>query len=184
MIRVFNAVANDVRKLIVLLVILAVPFAALGVGLTATSVIAGHDDPNELHACYAPWGKIMRYTDDPASCAGYESVVSWSQQGVQGEQGEQGIQGDQGDPGISGWERVSEIHPVASSGLSGAAVNCPAGKKVFGGGVDSALTFSSGRPVMMESYPSSDTAWSVLMHNGSGVAFNMTLWAICANVSP
>jgi len=172
MLRVFDAVANDVRKLIVLLIILAVPFAALGVGLTATSVIAGHDDPNELHACYAPWGKIMRYTDDPEKCAVYEDVVNWNQQG---------IQGDQGDPGISGWERVSTTTSVGANTIhAGLAVNCPAGKNVLGGGVET----STSAMIVLESYPPLDTRWSASIHNQGTVAENVTTWAICAYVSP
>jgi len=76
MLRVFDAVANDFRKLVVLLVIVTVALVALGVSFAATSVLAGHGDQAIVHACYAPWGKIMRYVDDPDDCAGYESVVN------------------------------------------------------------------------------------------------------------
>jgi len=169
MVRVFDAVATDVRKLIVAGLLIAIAFGALGVGMTATNVFAEHSDPTVVHACYAPWGKIMRYVDDPAKCAGYESVVDMTAAGAAGP--------------VSGWEKVSKNSDIFAGSLGSTFVACTAGKKLLGGGA--IVTSSANADTnLLSSGPGSDTSWNAAFHNGSGSTMSVAVYAICANVSP
>lgn len=109
-------------------------------------------------------------------------------QGVKGDQGPQGVagangvnggQGPQGVPGISGYVRVlSPQVGISSSGQSRATATCPAGKKVLGGGhlTSSALVFA------FDSWPETDSTWTILMRNIGGSSHWIQAWAVCASV--
>ena len=59
------------------------------------------------------------------------------------------------------------------------SVDCPTGKKVFGGGVSKTLT-----GFVAQSAPNNDgTGWVGELNNGGAGASTMFVWAICANVS-
>lgn len=56
----------------------------IGGSLGIAGVVAGHDDPTDIHACVHPFSGVMRYVTDPATCAYYEQVVSWDAAGAAG----------------------------------------------------------------------------------------------------
>lgn len=59
-------------------------------------------------------------------------------------------------------------------------VECPAGKRVLGGG----FTVSDLKPnlVVSQSYPSTDRAWTVTLENTSAQPRGVTSYALCAIV--
>jgi hypothetical protein len=79
----------------------------------------------------------------------------------------------------------SQNQTLAGNSESPRTVDCPAGKKVVGGG---ALVFgSTGRWIMESSGPTSDTQWAVLFTNLSAdpvKAVRVDVIAICVNAAP
>ncbi len=79
MLRLFDAVTADVKKLIAALLFIGVFGLAIGVGMTATSVLATHDDPNTIHACvYTSSGytQILPPGTEP-HCRSNQFLVEW-----------------------------------------------------------------------------------------------------------
>lgn len=143
----------------------------------------------------------LRVTDT-GRCRSNEVELSWNQvgpigpvgppgpqgpqgppgaQGPQGETGDQGPQGPQGVPGPTG--PTGETGPPGPAGISGyeivrksgaGRVDCPAGKKVLGGGI-----IPNDGPVMQSSplWPDG-TGWVAHGQTSGGISY-----AICANVS-
>ena len=113
-------------------------------------------------------------------------------QGPKGDPGAQGPKGDKGDAGqpgapglpgasgISGWQRLlAGAVAVAAGGTNGSTANCPAGKKVLGGGYyiyDATMIASYSGPI-------SDSAWHVDVKNIDNKQGDVQAVAICANVS-
>ena len=136
--------------------------------------------------CYTKNGGALRVIDtQTTNCTNREQRLDWNVQGAQGtqgpqgQQGAQGPQGQQGPQGVSGWVMVkfeTTVHPDTDLGNS---VNCPAGKKVLGGGITKQII---GDSMVMESGPKDDgSGWFVLMDNREDFDEPMTFWAICAN---
>ena len=131
---------------------------ALGVLMTigAGAVFATTSGGNTYTGCLDPGGTIIHVAigDQPAKeCARSHTQISWNETGPQGPQGPAGPQGPEGPvgpqgpegpagadgvDGVSGYEVVSKVllGPLAAGEATGDIVaNCPAGKKVLGGGV-------------------------------------------------
>ena len=109
--------------------------------------------------------------------------------GAKGDKGEKGVKGDKGDKGDTGAPGLSEVEIVKSTSVSnssdkGVAANCPAGKKVIGGGGYTSTTTSTSVWVAI-SHPPTDTSWRAYGIEASGYAGNWTVTAvaICAKVS-
>lgn len=75
--RLLNAAAANLRLFGVLIVLVVAFGLSLGIGLTATGVLATHDDPNTIHACVGPLSHVARIVEDPEDCAYYDEVVEW-----------------------------------------------------------------------------------------------------------
>jgi Collagen triple helix repeat (20 copies) len=108
--------------------------------------------------------------------------------GVQGDPGAQGPKGDTGaagNAGVSGYGRVVNTLTNQSLGANGEVVlfaNCPAGKRVVGGGV--VVFNASGRWIVDTSGPTSDTQWAVALINITGstiTAGTIQVTAICVS---
>jgi len=102
----------------------------------------------------------------------------------QGPKGDKGDKGDTGAPGVSGYEIVSQVL-TATTTLFSVTVNCPSGKRVFGGGVTANVWSLGNGPYVVSSNPNAGgTAWNVRManHTGSGSA-TVTGYAVCGTVS-
>jgi hypothetical protein len=109
-------------------------------------------------------------------------------QGIQGLRGLQGIAGPQGPKGDTGpaatlhYERLSSSFTVQRGVFSGVVRNCPAGRKVVGGGfqVEGASASEQVKLLILESYPSTDSQWRVVLYNGSSTTdFPGVIYAIC-----
>jgi hypothetical protein len=98
--------------------------------------------------------------------------------GADGAPGAPGAPGADGTNGVSGWELVSaSITPTVLQVTPNQTVNCTAGKKVLGGGADSA----GGRTVV-SSHPTADgTGWKATW--GAGLSVQLKVYAICATMS-
>jgi hypothetical protein len=119
----------------------------------------------------------------PAGPAGPQGPIG--PKGATGPQGPQGPQGPAGPPGLSNYMRASGAFTLQANFSAWTSVACPSGRKVLGGGVDVNFGnqgFSAMTKVMVaRSYPSSDTTWTIHIHNLSGISFPATIWATCAN---
>jgi hypothetical protein len=105
-------------------------------------------------------------------------------QGLQGEQGPAGQQGPQGVPGLGGLEIVTKVSAADSSDKNVTA-QCPAGKKVVGGGATAHVVFGHPKELtILASYPSGST-WKAVARESTAYAGNWILnaYAICANVA-
>jgi hypothetical protein len=106
--------------------------------------------------------------------------------GPKGDAGPQGSAGPKGDPGPSGLSGYQVLISPGQSvspgnGTDLAAVNCPGGKKVLGGGVSS-TNFSVARIAL--SAPLNDgLGWVGAAYNDGSNPITAYVWAICAHVS-
>jgi Collagen triple helix repeat (20 copies) len=109
-------------------------------------------------------------------------------QGAQGIPGTPGAKGDKGDtgaagaPGVSGWQKVL-VSPtiIQPGGTNGSTAQCPAGKKVLGGGYyafDGMVVVSYSGPNTLQ-----DTSWHVDAKNVDSKDATIQAFVICANVS-
>ena len=112
--------------------------------------------------------------------------VLQGEQGPQGLPGQQGIQGIQGPAGISGWEVVEAGSGTLDTARIDVIVQCPTGKKVFGGGYTTAgnnLDFS-----IATNAPLGDYQWAVTAVANEFPTvrqrWSIRAFAICANVAP
>jgi hypothetical protein len=100
--------------------------------------------------------------------------------GAQGPIGLPGQTGQQGPPGISGLEYVVTGNSVAGKATEFWQADCPAGKKVLGGGV------SSTEPTLVLVRESAaldfGAGWYVGVYNDRATAQNSFAWAVCATV--
>jgi collagen triple helix repeat protein len=103
-------------------------------------------------------------------------------QGSAGPQGPAGPAGPAGPNGVSGWTVVAKATTVPGNTVTTVQADCPAGRKVLGGG----LTQTSAGPLhpllLRESGPTGlATGWFVAVVNESGTDRTADAWAICAN---
>lgn len=104
-------------------------------------------------------------------------------QGPAGPQGPVGPQGPPGPPGLSGYLRVAGSTITIAGNTTGAAfADCPAGRQVLGGGLEIVEGNVTGvHPA--QSYPSSDTRWSIGIANGDLPQVKVRVVAVCAFVA-
>lgn len=102
-----------------------------------------------------------------------------------------GLQGPQGAPGISGYEVVSAASPFDSNASKGAAVSCPAGKRLLGGGAEIFPSVADPNrdtaPVVLASSTSNNNDGWIAHAVEIGTytfSWDLTATAICANVAP
>ncbi len=101
--------------------------------------------------------------------------------GAKGEPGAPGAPGTPGTPGVSALEYITIGNSVAGKSTEYWGADCPAGKKVLGGGV------SSTEPdlIIVRETAAQDfgAGWWVGVYNDKATAQNSYAWAICAVVS-
>jgi hypothetical protein len=190
--------------LIVLVVVLAT-------SLTAWSVSAHGGDTTLIHACvrvanpnndddgdeaeHADKAKArlgsIRIVEANEDCKKNEVALDWNIQGPPGPAGPAGPQGPQGDvgpagpSGVSGYEIVTHQEFLAPGTFANVHVECPAGKKVLGGGFD---IETPDDVKVFSSEPSDglgniiDHGWNVFVHNTGTVSRQTTVSAICTSV--
>jgi hypothetical protein len=97
--------------------------------------------------------------------------------GPKGDTGTPGTQGVAGPPGVSGWQRIQNTVVVPAYEVTTESTPCPVGKKVLGGAVENPSSLT-----LMNSYPNSDTSWSVKVYNEGPFNRNVTVHVICGVV--
>ena len=87
---------------------------------------------------------------------------------------------------VGGFQRVTAAFPDVGAGTEFMTVDCPVGKRVFGGGVRRTSGTLSGLSwAVMESYPNADqTSWDVLLYQADAGPRSYEVSAICAPASP
>lgn len=172
---------------------LFVPVLALivvGAAGVAFATIPGFD--GTIHGCYKKNGDL-RVIDpeapkkDQNACKNDETPLDWSRQGQPGQPGqpgEDGEDGQDGQDGVSGYQFHEETFPVEYGAPVDRILSCHGGRRIISGG--SLPPNLSGQQVeVIASYPSSETEWTVRLHNGSTgvvVATFVNRW-ICAFAS-
>ena len=106
--------------------------------------------------------------------------------GPMGGDGPAGIQGPTGLPGVSNYEIVSRsvTLPAANGGFGTLTItaDCPAGKMVLGGGINTGDDIRN--IIAQDSYPNlSGTGWTLLITNGYTIQRTVVIYAICVIVA-
>jgi hypothetical protein len=182
-------------------------------GLTVAGGIAYATIPDGdgvFHACVKETNGAVRVIDPgnpgrTGHCKGQETAVSWNQTGPTGPTGPQGTTGNTGPtgatgttgaPGLSGLQTVTLASVNNSISPKEAAVLCPAGKRVIGGGASllggsvasgptdlaATVALKSSRPLTL----ASGDAWTARAEEiapGFDGNWSLTIYAICANVT-
>ena len=102
--------------------------------------------------------------------------------GAQGPAGATGPQGATGTNGVSGWQLIPGTPSGDIENVRTVTASCPAGKKVVGGGFLTSSISNANRIVILASYPSSDTVWSVNGTTniaGGDASYALQAYAIC-----
>jgi hypothetical protein len=164
------------RSRTVVLLAVAVVAAAVG-GSIAWATIP--DAGGVIHACYGGKGALRVIDDSIDSCKPTETALAWNVQG---------------QPGLSGVENVvvhSDPNVPNGPAFNWATAQCPAGKRVIGGGgaVWPLAPFPPMPVALVASLPTSNaTGWGWFAA-GSEMSPTDAEWhveavAICANVGP
>jgi hypothetical protein len=108
-------------------------------------------------------------------------------QGPQGLAGQQGAAGPQGPPGVSGYQQIQEQRSGPGEGATRnydvPQNGCPSGKSILAGGYV-IRDDDSDHLTVQQSFPTSNQAWRVRIKNTTGdPSGNVTVYAICANVT-
>jgi hypothetical protein len=99
--------------------------------------------------------------------------------GPQGPKGDPGVAGAAGTPGISGYQIVhGDVVSIAPGQFGVAFADCPAGKKVLGGGGGSE---GSAPITLLQPYMNHD--WAMAARNDGPIPESIAATAYCANVS-
>jgi hypothetical protein len=137
-----------------------------------------------IHGCRDNRSGVLRVIDAEAgqTCTTKETALTWNQQGQPGPigpAGPQGPAGPAGQNGVSGHEVVFTAFTALANDRTTAAVGCPSGKKVVGGGYT-----TSGADADVEVTDSAPqhphwTAWVVGVRNGTSANVFSQIFAIC-----
>ena len=168
--------------------VLSFGLIALAAGIAYATI---PDSAGVIHGCYGNTGQLR--VIDPSNgdaCKNNETGLDWSKTGPQGPPGQDGTNGTNG---VSGWEIVQFAGNLPPEGdgyvgtAQGITVNCPAGKKILGGGVTTDEWVNS---IIRSSGPNAaGTQWKVIIQRtNDGDSPNsgntpVRVYAICANVT-
>jgi hypothetical protein len=152
----------------------------------------GDTGPQGIPGAQGPAGAIGPQGDTgPQGPAG--AIGPQGDTGPQGLPGAIGPKGSAGTPGISGYQIVSDVTQFDSSAAKQFDVRCPAGKQVIGGGAQIFPSLADPNrntaPVVLRtSIPTSGggEGWAAEALETSAYTFqwDLTVYAICANVAP
>jgi len=131
-----------------------------------------------IHGCYERESGHLRIIDAThKQCHGHEVAIEWNQVGPQG---------PAGPPGVSGLQLISGSGVSNSSSPKSQQQDCPAGKKVIGGGA--VLTGSTANTFLGASRPTDPgTGWIATGRESSGGnagSWAVQTWVVCATVGP
>ena len=179
------------------------------VSLMSVTLVSAHGGNTALiHACVSNSSGEIKIVGANANCPSNYRALDWNIQGPAGQQGpmgpvgpigpvgpvgpqgEQGPQGSPGEPGlqgpagISGLEVVQGITSTQDAARLDVIVDCPAEKKVLGGGFQTAG--NNQYTTVMTNGPLFDSSWvaTVFQSDLTGRPWSLQAFAICANVAP
>jgi hypothetical protein len=78
------------------------------------------------------------------------------------------------------------LRQIPASTLLTQQVSCPSGKSALGGGFQLVSTLTVGQRLEvdpLQSFPSSDTSWTVAIANRNTFQVEVALWVVCAFAS-
>lgn len=154
-------------------VVLAVVMLAAGVGIGTGAMVVAQNNGTVYYACVNNGSGTIKMISETGTCQGSDMRIVWNQQGPQGETGDQGPQGvpgvagPQGSPGVSGYVRHSQRHEDVTFSPGGWRyfdVDCPAGKKVVGGG-GTPYNVDGGHLIVVNGTAHQDNRWSIKVLN-------------------
>jgi len=186
--------------------LIAVGIAA-SLALSASAALAWFTDDGTLHLCIfeGNFGDVhsIRALLPGEDCGPGESAVDINLQGTpgpegpagptgptgpQGPKGDTGATGATGAPGVSGYQVVTTVRVLPPLTTVRDTANCPAGKRVFGGGAQ--VSGEGAGPfnvTMSESAPGQlgtlDVWLASMRNNDAMTTHTITIFAVCANVS-
>lgn len=99
--------------------------------------------------------------------------------GDKGDKGDKGSKGDQGIPGLTAVEAVRTTATIPAGAYGGTTANCPTGKAVLGGGVNTSnvsVVTTTSRPLSGQ--------WEGRAFNTTAAAQLIEIYAVCATASP
>lgn len=183
-------------------VVMVVAAAVLVLGVAGVAAAAIPTRSGVIVGCYKTSGGGLRVIDPSVTkCKSTETLLKWNQRGARGPAGPagaRGARGPAGPAGVSGYEVVRSVTdklPTSPGVIEGSAfVNCPTGKRVFGGGAVFVVNDElGGGPVSGEglaitgSNPDPEgTRWEVnyrIDDNSKGFIAVVETYATCATVS-
>ncbi len=102
-----------------------------------------------------------------------------------GPTGPAGPAGPAGPPGLSAVERVEATSVLNSTPVRTAAVACPAGKRLIGGGARLNPTPPPVQVALQQSFPDNDNIFRAHAREivGTGASWSLTAFAVCAAAS-
>jgi hypothetical protein len=102
-----------------------------------------------------------------------------------GPAGPTGPAGPAGPPGLSGLERVEVTSVHNSTPGRTAAMTCPTGKRLVGGGARLNPTPPPTTVAIQQSFPDNDNTFRAYAREivGTGANWSLTVFAVCANAS-
>jgi len=179
-------------------------------GLTLTGLLAGFLGAvvatnagaaagDVINACYHRQNGQLRLIRPGQACNPSEAATSWNIQGPTGPTGPTGStgpSGPQGERGIQGLAGVSDLQRVDMSTHNNSdspkttVANCPAGKKVVGGGAQIFIGepgVKVGPIAIKKSWPDKEmTHWAATAEEVSPTELKwfLTAYALCAAVDP
>jgi hypothetical protein len=159
--------------------------AAVAAGGVAYASIPGSD--GVISACYLKSGSALKVIDSEKSCPKGETMLTWNQGGTPG------ADGSDGADGVSGYEIVTSdkiFAPDVTGSFGGLGADCPAGKKVLGGGLtfldDQGSEIGTTAGVMIASSPKADgSGWSSVYNvTNTSIVAGVRAYATCAAMAP
>lgn len=170
--------------------------------VAVTGAHQGSVNPDVIHGCFKNGNGAVFIVDSSEECSGSQTAIHWNAEGPTGPAGNDGIDGAdgvdgtdgatgaQGPPGLSGYEIVRKSVPATGTTLSArkdVTVECPAGKKVLGGGGEPAGTTPT-TWALIQSSPVIDglgNKWAVIAVNSNlNDPWKLDGFAVCAIVAP
>lgn len=158
---------------------------AAGAMLIVTLVGGGtwalaHGGNTELvHSCVNNQSGDIRVVEPKDECMKGETPLEWNFQGPTG------LQGPIGRPGVLGFYTRFNLGGACPDGFNCAAIAvCDPGDAVTGGGFEHGAVSSDGNVTVMQSLPTSDTIWQVILGNYSGSNVDFRAYARCADLTP
>ncbi len=144
-----------------------------------TWALAHGGDTNLVHACVNGDSGDVRVVGSNEDCKKKETPLDWNIQG------QPGPQGPIGNPGVLGFYTRYNPGGACPDGFNCVAIAvCDPGDAVTGGGFEQSVVSRDGSISVMQSRPTSDTIWQVILSNYSGSDVEYRAYARCADLTP